>query len=297
MLHWLRGLFGRGDDALKTSPPSSDDIGVILESRQEVSALPILSLREYRRVVEAIPPPTIQQIEDFASFVSEAKSWYKHVPLLPPGEPFWFFIDPWAGLDRILGRHGQVVYVNRTSETPRFHYTWMTTEEYRSRFSRLAFACSAGTELFMPVSVRLKDNREICGVFANNPSRASVHMTEETEYRLPPEVLDAGMTRVTGVIHTLAATPRLWLCLLPDNADSVLWPEETGGSETIRKIIALCHAIQEEATQSGSPEGNQKVDAIHEELSTLLAPERRRLQKEMVLAMTRVVTLLYGRSA
>ncbi|MBN1511066.1 MAG: hypothetical protein JXB13_03555 [Phycisphaerae bacterium] len=247
-------------------------------------------------MVEAIPPPTAQQIQDFASFVSEAKSWYKHLPLLPPGEPFWFFIDPWAGLDRILGRRGQVVYVNRTSETLQFHYTWMTTEDYRSRFGRLAFACAAGTELFLPVSVRLTDNREIRGVLANNPSRASVHTTEETEYRLPPEVLNAGTTRVTGVIHKLTGTPWVWLGFLPDNADSVGWPEETGGSETIGRIIARCHTIQREATQSGAAEGNQKLDAIDEELTTLLAPERRRLQREMVLSMNRIVTLLYGGS-
>ncbi len=299
MLQWLRGLFGRGDDASRTSPPeppSSDVIGEILGGRQEVSALPVLSLGEYRRVVEAILPPTGQQIEDFASFVSEAKSWYKHLPLLPPGQPFWFFIDPWAGLDRILEQHGQVVYVNRTSDTPQFHYTWMTTEDYRSRFGRLAFACAAGTELFLPVSARLEDNREIYGVLANNPSRASVHMTEETECRLPPEALDAGTTWVTGVIHKLTARPWVWLRFLAEKADSVRWPEETGGSETIRKIIVRCHKIQKEATQSGTAEGNQRLDAIDEELTTLLAPERRRLQEEMIVAMNRIVTLLYGRS-
>lgn len=299
MLRWLRGLFGRRGDASRaspTEPPSSNDIGVILEGRQEVTALPVLGLREYRRMVEPLPPPTVQQIEDFAFFVSEAKSWYKHLPLLPPGEPFSFFIDPWAGLDRILGRRGQVVYVNRTSETPRFHYTWMTTEDYRSRFGRLAFACAAGTELFLPVSVRLTDNREISGILANNPSRASVHTTDETEYRLPPEALNAGTARVTGVIHKLTARPWVWLRFLPDNADSVGWPEETGGSATIRRIIARCHTIQKEATQSGAAGGKQRLDAIDEQLTTLLAPERSRLQREMVLAMNRLVALLYGDS-
>ncbi len=299
MLRWLRGVFGKGNDPPRTqppAPPSVDDIAGILRGRQEVSVLPVLDVREYRKVAEGIPPPTDQQIEDFAFYVSEAKSWYKHLPLLPPGEPFTFFVDPWAGLDRILERNGRVVYVNRTIETPQFHYTWMTTEDYRSRFGRLAFACATGTELFLPVSVRLQDNREIRGVLANNPSRASVHLMEETEYRLPPEVSDAGTTRITGVVHELAARPRLWLRLLEKDADSLPWPQETGGSETSRKIVARCQAIEREATESGTGAGNRTLDAIDNELSDLLAPERKRLQQEMVLAMNRVVTLLYGRS-
>jgi hypothetical protein len=285
-LRWLLSKLGHGDDSgmAAPEPPSQSDISEILASRREESALPVLTLREYRSLVEDIAPPNARQIEDFAVFVSEAKSWYKHLPLLPTGEPFTFFIDPWAGLDRILERDGRVVYVNRTSQTPKFHYTWMTTEEYRSRFGRLAFACAAGTQLFMPVSLRLQDNREVRGVLDNNPCRASIHATEEMECRMPSEALEAGTTRITGVVHKLAASPWVWSGVLRMDANDLPWPEETGGSETIRRIALRCRMLEKE----------DRLNTTDEELSGLIEPEQRRLQEEMVLAMKRVVQVLYG---
>lgn len=298
MLHWLAGVIGR-DDSMRTPPldlPSAVSIEELVAGRQDLSALPVLSLQKYRKAIEGIPCPTSRQIEDFACYVSGAKSWYKHLPLVPPGEIFTFYIDPWAGMDRILARNGRVMYITRTSDTLKFHYTWMTTEEYHSRFGWLAFASVAGTELFLPVSMRLENSSEISGAMANNPSRASIHLTEETEFQLPPEVRDAGTTRITGVVHQMSDRPRVWLRFLKNYPDSLPWPEETGGSETGRKIAARCRTIQMEATQSGKAEEHRDLDAIDEELALLLAPERRRLQQEMVLTMNRVVSLVFAKS-
>jgi hypothetical protein len=169
----------------------------------------------------------------------------------------------------------------------------MTTDEYRTRFGSLAFACAAGTELYLPLSVQLMDNREIRGFLANNPSRASIHVTEEIEYRLPPEVLDAGSIRLTGVIHRLTAKPWVWLQLLPKNSDPCGWPEEAGGSDTFQKIIARCDAIRRASTQSDVAEKHPGLDGIDEELTTLLAPERNRLQRQMILAISRMITVVY----
>src|SRR5919197_4034317 len=96
--------------------------------------LPSLGLAEYRALVEEIPRPFDDQIRSFAAFVSEAKSWYKHLPPFGPGVPFYFFVDPCAGLDRKRLPGGTVTFSERTDTTPRFHYTWMTTESYRARF-------------------------------------------------------------------------------------------------------------------------------------------------------------------
>jgi hypothetical protein len=117
--------------------------------------LPRLNLTEYRAIVGQLPPPSHDQIEAFADYVSAAKSWYKHLPLWPPGEPFLFYIDPHVGLDCIVDASGGATYLPRTEETPpshRFHYTWMTTEEYRSRYGWLAFSSNAGTQLMIPVT-------------------------------------------------------------------------------------------------------------------------------------------------
>lgn len=60
--------------------------------------IPILSLEEYRKVIAPLPIPTLAQEQQFLEFVSNAHSWYKHLPYLPPGQPFQFFLDPAAGM-------------------------------------------------------------------------------------------------------------------------------------------------------------------------------------------------------
>jgi len=297
VLRWLRDLL-RSKSADKTAPlpaaPPAETVAECLDRRRDVASLPQLELHEYRTLVAQFPRPTDGQIRQFASYVAEAKSWYKHLPLLPPGEPFQFFVDPWAGLDRVLLQDGQVVYINRTADTPRFHYTWMTTEDYRSRFCRLSFACAAGTELFLPVSCRLQDGRDISGFLANNSSRSSVHVSEKLECRLPQEILDAGTIGMTGVIHPLAARPWVWLNRLGKIDQPLSWPEETGGANTAQKIVARCRLVEARTRQSGPTEAQGGLDAVDEELSGLLSPERRRLQERMVEAMQRVVAVLYG---
>ena len=51
-----------------------------------------------------------------------------------------------------------------------------------------------------------------------------------------------------------------------------------------RKIAVRCRMLEKEG----------RLDTTDEELSSLLEPERRRLQEEMVLAMKRVALVLYG---
>ena len=63
----------------------------ILERKQPTSQF---TLEEYREALEGVPRPTDEQIAGFAAFVCKAHSWYKHLPLLPPGVPFQFFLDP-----------------------------------------------------------------------------------------------------------------------------------------------------------------------------------------------------------
>lgn len=47
----------------------------------------------YLAAVAALPRPTPQQIADYACFVSECHSWYKHL-CLTPGEPFQLYLSP-----------------------------------------------------------------------------------------------------------------------------------------------------------------------------------------------------------
>ena len=162
MLDRILKLFGRKER----------DATLNLVPELNLEDLPTLELEEYRGLVAEIPPPTDAQIRNFAVFVSDAKSWYKHIPVFGLGTPFYFFVDPGAGLDRIWVPGGVVTFRARTESTPQFHYTWMTTEHYRARFGWLAFCCEAGSELFLPVSVELDEpvHATVKGLLDNNPS-------------------------------------------------------------------------------------------------------------------------------
>lgn len=48
----------------------------------------------YRALFVRMPPPTSEQIRNFCGYVSRKHSWYKKLPLLPPGEPFFLFLNP-----------------------------------------------------------------------------------------------------------------------------------------------------------------------------------------------------------
>ena len=280
-------------------------------SRQKASSdLPSLSLAGYRKAVTNVPRPAKQQMEDFADYVAGAKSWYKHLPLFPPGKPFTFYVDPQAGLDRIIQKDGQTVFVTRTKDTPHFHYAWRTTEKYRSSYGHLAFASAAGTRLLTSVSGRLSDNREIRGAIDNNPCRASIHVTADGEYQLPQEILHAGTTPITGIVHDLC-TSTWFLNAGYAKAESVPWPEETGGAKTGRSVAKLCRALETLYAQIDKDAKNFRAKnpddtfkdlepiyaqarPIEDEFLSLLAPERSRLRREMVGAMNRVVALAWA---
>jgi hypothetical protein len=72
-----------------------------------------LTLRQYVDFLAQTPLPTEQQKQNFIEYVSHAHSWYKHLPLYPPGAPFYFFIDKYAACDRLVSRDGTAVIKER----------------------------------------------------------------------------------------------------------------------------------------------------------------------------------------
>lgn len=293
---WLRRLSGaKGSETGESQSGLLDEQFMkLLENQPSVADLPRLTLDEYRAFVRQLPPPSKEQIAAFAHHVSGAKSWYKHLPLRPPGVPFLFFIDPCAGLDRVVDQEGRATFLQRTDETPQFHYTWMTTDDYRSKYGRLAFACDAGTQMFLPVSAQLQDGREVSGSLANSSSRATVNLTEEREFQIPQEVVDAGTVKLTGVIHRMTSVPWPWAPYVKDDAETFRWPEETGGADTVAKIFELCRSIADEVERADSPDKRAKLEEADEELERLLAPERERQRAEIIAATQAVVDLVYG---
>src|SRR5208283_3306936 len=109
---------------------------------------PFADEQTYLEAVGGLPVPTGEQIRDFVQWVAGAKSWYKHLPVRPPGAPMHFYLDLNAGRDRLRRWGHEVIYRDRTERTQQIHYSWMTTQEYRRRFGYLAFSCATSTGIW-----------------------------------------------------------------------------------------------------------------------------------------------------
>ena len=254
-----------------------------------------LTLAEYRDLLAGVSMPSDSQIEAFASFVSTAHSWYKHLPLLPPGVPMVFFLDPGAGAQRIIDRRGRMEQTERLEHG--FHYSWIQTAQYRGLFGRASYARTAGTgtvaSLISADRSQLipSDNEPV--IF--EPGRG--HLVA-----LPDEVLEAGTAYVSAVIHPRAAWYPVWSgWQLPpcyDDPARVQWPPESGGTDAYVEILARVNALRD-----GAPVQEQSLDedeAMGDKmghngdlvLHRLLRPERERQQHGVVAALNRVIDLV-----
>lgn len=239
------------------------------EDQQQVATL---TLTEYLNLLSAVPLPSTQQKSEFAEFVSTAHSWYKHLPPTLPGERFQFFIDKYAGCDRLLQEDGTAVLVERLERG--FHYSDLPTTEYRSRFGHLAFSCSSGTSVFV-AAWPLVYSRD--GV-------AAVPGDDGKMYGIPKEILEVGETHLTAIIHPGGS------CYPVCNSLED-WPEESGGRIALEKIAARCREMEDPA----NPESElytRSIGYTDPFLDNLVAPERQRQKREIVRSIDRVCELI-----
>lgn len=117
----------------------------LTELETTAAELPPLTLRQYADLLAQTPLPTQQQKQNFVEYVSHAHSWYKHLPLYPPGAPFYFFVDKYAGCDRLVSRDGTAILNERTEH----RHSAYPTAEYRDLFGYLAFSCGFGTKVIL----------------------------------------------------------------------------------------------------------------------------------------------------
>lgn len=237
--------------------------------RMEKVKIAPCGLSQYRNFVGNLPSPTDQQIENFVEFVAEAHSWYKHLPGFLPGREFFFFIDPMSGFDLLYPDVGGVKFQERTNDTSSFHYTWMTTEKYRSQFGYLSYHVDAGNSFLVPTAEGVA-TYETNAVFGYNNQL----------YGIPKEIANAGATEITAVIHKLSTSREQWKWFLEQQGPGT-WHKESGGMKTLEAISDLCNG----------PE--RKSYDYDIELNQLLAPERQRQKRHMKLAISRVVKSIY----
>jgi hypothetical protein len=92
------------------------------------------SPERYLEQIQTLPAPTTRQIAMFASYVSSAHSWYKHLPARKT-VPFYVYLDPHGGERFCYESKGRKAF--RSNEQPAgrfFHYSEQSTLDYRRRF-------------------------------------------------------------------------------------------------------------------------------------------------------------------
>lgn len=243
--------------------------------------IPPCDLSRYQAIMETLPHPSHQQIENFIQFVCQAHSWYK---IFGQRIPFYFFIDPYSGCDRFLLSDGRVLHEERTEKSKKSHYlhNWIKTDEYHLRFGYLNYTTNT------------------IGVFAN----------EGKEYQIPEEVAKAGLASVTAFLHPRLATLWFWKILLSPtteerNANSKLEIAKTICQQLVDKNKQLEIETEKKMTGLSEPEKKLlKMDMhkilyeseyeVNDELWQLFSEERQWCYQEMKNAIQRMTNVVYG---
>lgn len=258
--------------------------------------IPALTLPEYRQLAARTEPSTDDQCTAFVDYVSQHHSWYKHLPLMPPGEDFHFYIHPWAGTEMLVDSKGRGGFRERVPEKIGEFWTQSTTMNYRSQFGYLAYACKAGTQVVKIQTYRFRPSRVKTGICDSNYSVPILYLEDGEPRTPPPEILEAGTVNLTATIHPL--TPRLGVIErhLEYETDR-LWPEDTGGIDTLEKLRLRCEemCVPSDSAKPGEPgAGASDWVGVDNVLRQLIEPERLRLRRKMITAIKRVAELTYA---
>jgi hypothetical protein len=232
--------------------------------------VPSCTLSQYREIVKELPRPSNAHIENFVLAASEDHSWYKHLPLVPPGVPWWFFVDPWSGFDRTLQEGGRAAHVELMGDETTLGRR-LPTKEYRSSFGYLACVTTGWGGFSPPVG---EDGRSMARIWFGG---------RDTVFRVPVEIEEAGRVEVTAVVHPETAQPWVWSRRFPKETRG--WPVETGGDETLREVLSHCERKMQE--------GGEGIAGFDEKLIALLKPEMRRLHEAMKAAIRRMLSVAY----
>lgn len=283
--------------------PMTDEIGDSFDTDEEQEVCleplpPFADEQTYLETASRLPVPGDEQIRDFVQYVAGAKSWYKHLPARPPGSPMHFYLDPNAGRDRLRRWGHEVIYRDRTEHTEKFHYTWMTTEEYRRRFGYLAFCCPDVTRVF--TTEMIED-----GIATLDPNvLAPLVEGEHGRLALVPEVvLGAGACFVTRTVHARTDAASLWrkwnkTGYCGDNAQplSGVWPriadlcvelgrEAPGVQEYLRTRPYPLPPLTPDSYPADKEEGVKQVKALESELNALIRSQGEQDHREMQFAI------------
>ncbi len=158
----------------------------------------------YTSLVRDLPKPTEEQIRRFAEFVSDAHSWYKHLPISPTSR-FVFYLDPHAGQQMAHKSWGRTEFVDVPSTSAPFHYSTKPTEFYREQFGYLNYYAPYGTSFLVDSPIGRLDTSSSLGLFVVDD--------EGQRIPIPNRSVAAGSAYVTSVISALrsSGSPANWI--------------------------------------------------------------------------------------
>lgn len=100
----VNAVLGRPSES---SPPGVLERIGTNQDEWDFAGLVSVPLARYFDLASRLPLPTHEQIEAYVKHIRKEHGWYKHLPILPPGRPFHFFLDPGAGMTRVV-THGSL---------------------------------------------------------------------------------------------------------------------------------------------------------------------------------------------
>ena len=259
-----------------------DALDAIMLSLLAGGDAPEMDIDAYRLLVSAVAPPTDSQIDAFADYVASAHSWYKHLPLQPPGLSFHFYIDPNAGMDHLVHASGEVTVRARTPNTEWFHYAWITTADYRERFGCQAFSCSAVGSVFGTDQV----NGETVLVDGNS-LHPVLQVDRDSAMRPPKQILDAGICSLTALVHPRATGSLVAMRLASPMRKRPLAPAVKG---------EIWHAIKglwDRQDRAVDEQDRVETMAANAEWTLLIQQQRERHRQAMIEAMRRMRSVAF----
>jgi hypothetical protein len=249
-----------------------------------------LALPDYRGMLLLdFPPPTSAQIEAFVEYVASKHSWYKHLPLTPPGRAFIVYLDPGAGMRMVENPQGESRLVPIGRDESHFHHSMMPTEVYRERFGLLRVADQGAPSFRLHGPGRVEFAEGLPGVLAQGRIQA-----------VPPQVAFAGYAEVTALVHERCRELWIWRRRLfetldgdplPDGSE-LYWPHASGGPAILQAIRCLARDARRDDEESFHF-GRDRID-YQAPLELLVAPERERQRQLLRSAIGRVLDLVYG---
>lgn len=233
-------------------------------------SVPIASWEEYRQHISALPRPSDQQIEEFVDYVGGAHSWYKKLPLLPPGVPLVFFLDPCGAYHRVLKTDGTVRISEVNEHESEGHYNQRSTAYYHEHFGYLAYQMPAFQSTEVYVEEMLQNPV---------PSKLPLYCWGRRPYRVPWRVVEAGLTGATAIIQPSS----FYVCSAQMQVDpGALAPRATDSRHLRRFRGWVC-------AHTNGP--NSQIRA--REAQPLFAEEQARVRDTWIQAVRRLRTMLF----